>query len=175
MALGLYGSLVCPTHPLRSTGSSACVDDDGGSRGIPPHGRMTTPAAKAPLSSSGVLFIRARPLRSEPLTQVVRVVDVQIGLSRCSRSGSIVAVRRHGHDGGPGVRIGKHAGDSLFVAPCPLALLQPRIDATRRAIGKIDDRDQARAAPEKLDVAFRRELLLDIHVLGPLRANIDLP
>ena len=108
-ALSPGGNLVCPTHPLPSTGSSDCADDDGGSRGIPPHGRMTTPAAKAARSSSGILFIRARPLRSEPVTQVVRVVDVQIGLSRCSRSGSIMAGRRDGHNGGPGVRIGKHA------------------------------------------------------------------
>src|SRR3982074_1441149 len=43
--------------------------------------------------------------RAEALTQVVQIVDIQIGLSLCARSGSLTAIRRNGHDGGLEVRI----------------------------------------------------------------------
>ena len=35
----------------------------------------------------------------------VQIVDIQIGLSLCARSGSLTAIRRNGHDGGLEVRI----------------------------------------------------------------------
>src|ERR1700716_280183 len=43
--------------------------------------------------------------RAEALTQVVQIVDIQIGLSLCARSDSLTAIRRNGHDGGLEVRI----------------------------------------------------------------------
>src|SRR5580700_6984941 len=88
-----------------------------------------------------------RELRSAALTQVVQVVDCQIGLSPWARGGAITALRRDRHHGGLHVPIDQDAGDLLLVAPCPLAVLEPRINAARRTIGEIDDRDQARASP----------------------------
>ena len=56
----------------------------------------------------------------------------------------------------PAVGIMERLAETLLVAPCPLAALQPRIDLASFIIGEIDDRNPACAALQKVNVTLRR-------------------
>ena len=69
----------------------------------------------------------------------MQIVDVQIGLSLCARSGSLTAIRRNGYDGGLEVRIDVFA-DSRPQSTQQVADGKSRIDlaAAVNAGGTID-------------------------------------
>src|ERR1035437_9217124 len=87
-----------------------------------------------------------------------------LSMSRFVRSTVVPAV----------VGIIERVGEPLLVAPCPLAVFQPRIDLTRLIVSEIDYRNQASTSFQKFDVTLRCQVLIDINLLGLLSANINI-
>src|SRR5215468_11840267 len=65
-------------------------------------------------------------------------------------SDRIVAVCSERPESGLDLGIIEHAGETLFIAPRPCAVFEPRVDSPRVVIGEIDDRKEARASFQEI-------------------------
>src|SRR5450759_5086079 len=109
-----------------------------------------------------------------PSDKGVHFVHIQIRPLYCRDSDRIIVICYDRLQTGLGVGITERVGEPLLVAPCPLAVFQPRIDLTRLIVSEIDYRNQASTSFQKFDVTLRCQVLIDINLLGLLSANINI-